>query len=173
MIIDGAAEYIDQLCNTISNIINIPNKTVQQTIELRVIVIEIQLLFPQYVNDTTFKSFIFKTNSIDKLPEADDIYSNIIASQMESNDFNILMYASKQGNLNLIHFLLSKGADINIQGKNGWTALMFAVNENHKNITKFLLKNNADTDLQNNNGNTALIIAKEKGYEEIVKILSQ
>lgn len=163
-------QYIDQLCNNISNIINVPNKTTQQMIELRVIVLEMQSLFPQ-CNNKNFKSFIFKTNNMEKLPETNNYYSGIIKSQIKSNDFNILMYAAKEGNLNLTRFLVLKNANINLQNKDGSTALMFAVNEGHENVVKLLLYNNANTDLQNKDGWTALILAANKGYEGIIKLL--
>ncbi len=48
--------------------------------------------------------------------------------------------------------LLSLGADVNIQGYNGWTALMFAIYEGRVEVVKFLLSVGADPTLENSSG---------------------
>jgi ankyrin repeat protein len=120
----------------------------------------------------------------------------------EANDDEVypLYYSAQYGNLDMVNFLLSKGAnvheltqgrnalmaarnteiiaallvggaDINAKDIDGDTALMIASNEGNTNMVDFLLKNNAKLDLLNNDKRTALMLAVLRGYLETVTVL--
>jgi len=64
------------------------------------------------------------------------------------------MAASGAGDLDVIGFLLKKGADVDAQDRNGSTALMFAAGFKKPNAMELLLKNGANRDLKDNQGRT-------------------
>ena len=71
----------------------------------------------------------------------------------------------------VIALLVKHGADVNIQGEDGWTALMFACKQGRYNIAKLLLDHGADVHAKNNAGYTALQIATENNSLDIVRLL--
>lgn len=69
--------------------------------------------------------------------------------------------------------LVSKGADINCQDKEGWSPLHFAAQESSVAAIRTLLECGAKVDLKDSNGNTALFRAvfNSKGAGEIISLL--
>ena len=89
-----------------------------------------------------------------------------------------LKYAIKLYKINMINLLCEKGANINLQTKNGETALMFAIKycrNNKEKIIEFLCKKGANINLQNNKGETALMfeIKRYSNDTEVAKILCE
>ena len=84
-----------------------------------------------------------------------------------------LMYASLEGQLGLVTWLLSNGAGIDIQDRNGHTALHFAVQEGHMDIALCLLDHGAAIDAKDIHGNTPLWRAtfEARGTYELVQLL--
>ena len=86
----------------------------------------------------------------------------------------ILMLASENNYIDIVRLLLEAGANVNHQGRYGWTALIFAVSPGNFNtgIVKLLLAAGANVNLQTvEDGLTALISASYEGHTEIVKLL--
>ena len=79
-----------------------------------------------------------------------------------------LMLACERGHEDIVHSLLSAGANVNIQDNNGWTALMMASMHNHISIIHMLLE---ATHLKTSNGSSALMIASYNGNFKIVELL--
>ena len=101
-----------------------------------------------------------------------------------------LMLASKGGHEEIVETLLSagangsqdshsrggqilvkRGADPNIQKKDGATALMYASQNGHSEVVQILVKGGADPNIQMADGATALIFASRDGHTEVVQIL--
>lgn len=81
-----------------------------------------------------------------------------------------LMIASKYGYLEMVKYLVEKGADVNERHLlDYWTALMFASGADHLNIVKYLVEHGAELDLQDARGYTALMWAR--GHFDIIKYL--
>jgi len=76
-------------------------------------------------------------------------------------------------NTDILEFLLSNGADPNIESVEGATPIMNAVQSNQKEHLKILIENKADVNRQDKRGFTALHRAAEMGHIEIVKELLQ
>ena len=81
-----------------------------------------------------------------------------------------LMLACERGHEDIVHSLLSAGANVNIQDNKGWTALMIASEHNHISIIHMLLQANANPHLKKLNGSNALMIASFHGNYEIVEL---
>uniref|UniRef100_A0A1X7T1V1 Uncharacterized protein n=1 Tax=Amphimedon queenslandica TaxID=400682 RepID=A0A1X7T1V1_AMPQE len=59
-----------------------------------------------------------------------------------------LMLACERGHEDIVHSLLSAGANVNIQDNKGWTAVMIASEHNHISIIHMLLQANANPHLK-------------------------
>ncbi len=87
---------------------------------------------------------------------------------------NILIYAAKTGNLNLVRQLLeNKKVKPDTINKSGQTALMFAANNGHTDVVRELLENEnkADPNILTTDNVTALIYASQNGHDDVVKLL--
>ena len=82
-----------------------------------------------------------------------------------------LMLACERGHEDIVHSLLSAGANVNIQDNKGSTALMIASAYNHISIIHMLLQANANPHLKKSNGSNALMIASYYGNYEVVELL--
>uniref|UniRef100_A0A1X7SHJ1 Uncharacterized protein n=1 Tax=Amphimedon queenslandica TaxID=400682 RepID=A0A1X7SHJ1_AMPQE len=82
-----------------------------------------------------------------------------------------LMLACERGHEDIVHSLLSAGANVNIQDNKGWTALMIASKHNHISIIHEILQTNASTHLKALDGSNAVMIASYDGNYEVVKLL--
>jgi ankyrin repeat protein len=61
---------------------------------------------------------------------------------------NLMMIASRLGDLDTISILLNAGVDINEQGEMGCTALHYAYERNRKDVVDFLLANGASREIE-------------------------
>ena len=87
-----------------------------------------------------------------------------------------LIWASFHNRQDLLEWLISKGANVDHQDRNGYCALHFAGQEKHAGITKILLDADASTELRDVYGNTPLWTAafNARGdYDVVNALLSQ
>lgn len=77
----------------------------------------------------------------------------------------------KEGQLQNVQFLLSKGADVNVQNDRGQTPLMVAASFGHEQITRVLLEYGAKINTRCHDGQTALIAAAIRGFDRLVRML--
>ena len=82
-----------------------------------------------------------------------------------------LMLACEKGHEDIVHSLLSAGANVNIQDNNGWTALMIAIEHNYISIIHMLLQANANPHLKLSDGSNAVMIASYHGNYVVVDLL--
>lgn len=84
-----------------------------------------------------------------------------------------LIRASYKGHLEIVKYLISKGADMDFAFNDRSTALIWASDKGHLEIVKVLVENGADLNKKSGGifGDTALIRASKKGYFEIIKVL--
>ena len=82
-----------------------------------------------------------------------------------------LYYASFGGLVNVVQYLLSRGADVNAQGRNYGNALSAASNAGHTPIVQLLLEKGADVKAKDEYGETPLWRAAAYGHEAVVQLL--
>ena len=84
-----------------------------------------------------------------------------------------LRFASKNGDIDMVEVLLTRGAQIDLQDSNhlGSSALYEASSNGHIDVVELLLKHGANIDIQKNNGTTPLFIACEKGHFKVAELL--
>lgn len=90
-----------------------------------------------------------------------------INAKVGDYETTVLMEASVQRNVEVMKFLIEKGADVNLSDKDGWTAIMGAVVQGHLESVKLLLSHGAEVNAKNDNNQTALMMASEKSKQEI------
>ena len=76
-----------------------------------------------------------------------------------------------KGDNAMVHFLISRGIDVNAADESGGTPLLLAALEGHLESVVNLIEAGAAIDAAVSNGYTSLSFAVEYGHEEIVKIL--
>jgi len=115
----------------------------------------------------------------------DAAYENIISEIKKLIDdgfpvdyedgWTALIWASKNGNLEMIDILMKAGADVDHQNYNGYSALMKAAGWGNLESVKYLIeKYNANIDLKNikyEYSSTSLILAARNNHLDIVKYL--
>jgi|SRR3990167_1207819 len=82
-----------------------------------------------------------------------------------------LYWASSNGHLEVVKYLLRAGADPNITNNTGRTPLSWASYQGYLKIVKELLHAGADPDIARANGGTPLWWASYHGRLEVVKVL--
>ena len=82
-----------------------------------------------------------------------------------------LAYQTRNGSLNDMKFLLSRGANPNLFAENGMTALHYAAFNNDLDKVKLLLENGADRDI-NISGQTPLELATDNGKTRVIDTLT-
>ena len=112
------------------------------------------------------KVYLFDYAPSDTEPDPSDLENGNFYAKIDSPDKKDkigrtpLMLAVKDGNDWEIHSLLSSGAKVNLQDKDGWTAVMYAARyQNSIELLDNLIKNGADPNKRNKYGATALQIA--------------
>lgn len=88
-----------------------------------------------------------------------------------NNNVTPLILASQQGKLDVVAFLLDRGARVNDAMTDGKTALLMACKNGHIEVVKILMKRGADQSLESR-GKSPLAIAISNGHTEIVNILN-
>jgi hypothetical protein len=89
---------------------------------------------------------------------------------------NALMIASKNDNVEVAKYLLSKGADVNYKNIDNENALMFVCQEeygDHKEIINLLIDKGTDTQVKNYDGQTVMDLAKTANNKSTIKYLKQ
>jgi ankyrin repeat protein len=82
-----------------------------------------------------------------------------------------LFVAVGYGHMDIVKYLLSFGADVNLCDSDGHSPLFIASKEGHCDIVKYLVAHNADVNLCDDFGQSPLFIASEEGHCDIVKYL--
>ena len=83
----------------------------------------------------------------------------------------LLIWAIEKRHMDIVKFLVEKGADINVQDREGYTALIWAARYGHMDKVRYLVEREANVNVRNNFGYTALLWAAINGEMDKVKFL--
>lgn len=100
-----------------------------------------------------------------------EIVRDLLEYGFKIKNSNALFIAARNGNVEIVELLVSKGVETEIVDSVGDTPLLIAVREGHTGVVKELLQYGLDVKQQDSYRNTLLGIASEKGYASIVEIL--
>jgi len=96
---------------------------------------------------------------------------SIDINEVWNKRWSFLMCASHVGNVEMVKYLINKGADPNVKNIDGWTALMFATDACYTDVVEFLLKSGADPNIQSVDGETPLMHASYMDCAPDVQLL--
>lgn len=82
-----------------------------------------------------------------------------------------LMMAAASGNLQLVHLLIERGADVNARKRDGSSALIYAVWHSSPKMIRSLLDQGADPNARLVDGRSALVIAAEQDRLPVLTLL--
>lgn len=85
--------------------------------------------------------------------------------------WSALHYAAYAGHTGIVHFLISRGVNLDARAPNQQTALMLAAKNGHLDAVRLLVNAGARPNMGDLRGNTALSIAVEAGNDEIAGVL--
>ena len=103
-----------------------------------------------------------------------DVVKYLIANGANVNakycDDTALICASKNGHFEIVEYLARQyGADVSINGSNGWNALIWASLKGYFEIVKILAKNSADANIKYRDYDTAFRVAKTDEIKAYLK----
>ncbi|EQC30461.1 TKL protein kinase, variant 1 [Saprolegnia diclina VS20] len=84
-----------------------------------------------------------------------------------------LNWAASEGQLEVVRFLLEKGAAIDVKTMLGRTPLHWAASEGHLEIVRLLLTKGAAIDVKTKKGETPLMLAEKDGHGNIAQLLRE
>lgn len=110
---------------------------------------------------------------LNKLIKEVRVETSIVDAQRYVDLDHLLFYACRDGNLDIVRYLIGKGANINSSNHEGRTPLMHAAESNNLDIVKHLIINKANINAGGGTYKvwTALMKASYWGYLDIVKHL--
>ena len=122
---------------------------------------------------TDLASQMIQAVSEGNLVKVDELFKKGAPINIKNDgEWSLLDYAIKNNKIDILKFLLAKGADVSGKtGGNGWTPLIMASGLGNIKAIKALIDAGADINETDNNGNTALIVAAREGRMASVKYL--
>lgn len=84
-----------------------------------------------------------------------------------------LMFAAMNNQIDLVHLLVQKRAELNKQGGAGWAPLHFAAQVNATDAIRILVQQGASTNIRTIDGHTPLDLAHRYSSKEAVILLEQ
>ncbi|MFB0553289.1 MAG: ankyrin repeat domain-containing protein [Phycisphaerae bacterium] len=91
--------------------------------------------------------------------------------QDEQEQAKTLHDAARDGDIDQVQLLLSKGADVNEKNRMGWTPLHTAIQNRRQALIEPLIAKGADINATNNRGQTPLMAAVYIGQKDAVELL--
>eukprot|EP00026_Physarum_polycephalum_P011596 Phypoly_transcript_11831.p1 GENE.Phypoly_transcript_11831~~Phypoly_transcript_11831.p1 ORF type:complete len:249 (+),score=33.50 Phypoly_transcript_11831:333-1079(+) len=81
-------------------------------------------------------------------------------------------YAARSGHLDVVKFLVDRGADINARDIENWTALHYSCNNGHVEIVEYLISKGIDTTPKDSFYNqTAIEFASYRQFDDVVRAI--
>ena len=84
-----------------------------------------------------------------------------------------LMWASSRNHLNIVKYLVRRGAIVNSATNDGSTALIATCEGGHLDVSRFLCDSGANVNAADNYGWTALMVASDQGHLAVVRYLTK
>ena len=94
-----------------------------------------------------------------------------VNAQRKDDKVTPLILAIEWNNYMAACLPLRHGADVDVQGGDGFTPLHFAVSKGHENLCRLLLEHNADVNIRDKNGDTPLHLCVREGNESLCRLL--
>ena len=129
---------------------------------------------PQSEAETLIMLALEQSSFMTKVGVIELIVGETMVAQNNSQDYSFetsLLGAIKEGDLNLVRFLLKINTSADAANERGITALMHAIYYNRNDALSLLMKANANPNIQESKGATALYLASQVGHTGAVSLL--
>lgn len=97
--------------------------------------------------------------------------TNSVVDEPDDTAATPLILATLKGNINIVKWLLDKGADVNHKNQQGHSPLQYACSKGYKDIVEYLLSHGANINIQDNRGDTSIHRLVSLGRTEILSML--
>jgi ankyrin repeat protein len=112
------------------------------------------------------------SGDLDELQSHIDANKDIINVKDEDHGNVPLHIACSKGNIDMVHYLVRKGASLNIQDVYGNTPLHYALDKSNNEIAFYLMKHGCDVNISDYRGNTPLhTAALRNNYDGVATVL--
>ena len=92
----------------------------------------------------------------------------------DDNDWTPLLYSAFNGKQDVVVFLISKGADVNVASRiTGWTPLHVAADKGHLGVVKILVGAGANVNAKDSIGMTPISSAVGDNHKDVIEFLKQ
>ena len=110
-----------------------------------------------------------KTGDIEGVKKFVETQNMSVNMADHANKRTPMHWAADFGQVEVMTYLLAKGANVNAKDQHGITPLLAAVYENHANAVKFLLDNKADATIKGPDGKKAKDAAESAAVKALFK----
>ncbi|CAH3029001.1 unnamed protein product, partial [Porites evermanni] len=94
-----------------------------------------------------------------------------VNAQRKDDKVTPLILAIEWNNYMAACLPLRHGADVDVQGGDGFTPLHFAVSKGHENLCRLLLEHNANVNIRDKDGDIPLLLCVREGNENLCRLL--
>lgn len=124
---------------------------------------------------TTVVEHFLRAAKARKLPEVQEMLAKnpSLLNCAEAGGYSAMHFAAFNGDDSIVSFLLSKGADVNVENLDGNTPLVMAVKGRHLDTIRILVDSGADINKMNAMGTTAIHHAAAMGYVDCLFLLQE
>jgi ankyrin repeat protein len=91
-----------------------------------------------------------------------------IINEYDKIQLTPLIQSCIENHYEIVEFLIEKGANVDLKGRDGMNALMIASHRGYLDIVKLLIYKKSDVNLKNNAGYTSLMFALENNNQEMI-----
>ena len=112
------------------------------------------------------------SGDIDEFQSHLDANKDLINVKDEEHGNVPLHIAASKGNMEMVHYLVRKGASLNVQDVYGNTPLHYALDKNNNEVAFYLLKHGCDVNISDYRGNSPLhTAALRNNYDGVAALL--
>ena len=123
------------------------------------------------ISSQLIKRFLDAAHFNDVHEVVDMLRVGVPIDSRDEDGYTALYWAVFSNHTEIVHELLKKRADVNVQNRYHWTPLHAAAQEGHTGIMKDLLQNDADPSILNSKGQTAFDVALMFNQEGAAQLL--
>jgi ankyrin repeat protein len=112
------------------------------------------------------------SGDLDELQSRFEANKDLINVKDEEHGNVPLHIAASKGNMEMVHYLVRKGASLNVQDVYGNTPLHYALDKNNNEVAFYLLKHGCDVNISDYRGNSPLhTAALRNNYDGVAALL--
>jgi len=162
---DAMSRYVDEM-NKLKP--GWDNENKKQTKEQWVSVSTFQIDGDERVKDADKSQFDYvKEGDLEKLSKMHGLEQHLNVA--DDDGLGLIHWAADRGNIDILQFLLSNGADVNLVDSDGQTSLHYASSCGHLECVKLLIKFGADRTIKDKESQSCIDVAENTAIAELLR----